>query len=258
MHEPAAPDPADRPVGRVFWTLVVFSALMYAPVLAGPAALHAWAHEDGPVESIGALAFLAGSFAFGAVYRRSRRGGREWWTRRLFRGHPGHLALCAILFLACMEEISWGQRLLGLETPEAIARVNRQREINIHNLSWFHGLDQEHHRKGNLELSHNLDRLFSAFNVTLGVLLPLLYRRERVRALLDRLGAPALALGVGTLFLGNYAVSKVLERFAPRHGIVEIKECNAALIWLGLGVVAWLASRASTDTAPAIALPAEA
>ena len=45
------------------------------------------------------------------------------------------IGLAAVL-VACfaMEEISWGQRLLGLETPEGLAAINHQEEINVHNL----------------------------------------------------------------------------------------------------------------------------
>lgn len=39
-----------------------------------------------------------------------------------------------LLFLAVMEEISWGQRILGVETPETLKAVNAQEEINVHNL----------------------------------------------------------------------------------------------------------------------------
>jgi hypothetical protein len=33
-----------------------------------------------------------------------------------------------------MEEISWGQRILGIETPESIAKINHQSELNFHNI----------------------------------------------------------------------------------------------------------------------------
>lgn len=47
-----------------------------------------------------------------------------------------------LITLACIyfagEEISWGQHLFKWETPEAIGRINDQRETNLHNVSsWF-------------------------------------------------------------------------------------------------------------------------
>jgi hypothetical protein len=47
----------------------------------------------------------------------------------------------AFLFVAG-EEITWGQRILGLETPADIAARNVQDEINIHNLSGIRALFQ--------------------------------------------------------------------------------------------------------------------
>ena len=41
--------------------------------------------------------------------------------------------LILAFFWAGMEEISWGQRIFGWETPEAIAELNMQEETNFHN-----------------------------------------------------------------------------------------------------------------------------
>ena len=44
------------------------------------------------------------------------------------------LLLAAALFYVVMEEISWGQRIIGFETPELLMQHNLQHEANIHNL----------------------------------------------------------------------------------------------------------------------------
>jgi hypothetical protein len=44
------------------------------------------------------------------------------------------LGLAVGLALVAGEEIAWGQRLFGLETPDALERVNRQGEITVHNI----------------------------------------------------------------------------------------------------------------------------
>jgi hypothetical protein len=41
------------------------------------------------------------------------------------------------MFLIAMEEISWGQRQLGLSTPLLVEAVNHKNEINFHNMSAF-------------------------------------------------------------------------------------------------------------------------
>lgn len=44
-----------------------------------------------------------------------------------------------LFFVICAgEEISWGQRLLGFETPEALADINTQNEFNVHNIEFEH------------------------------------------------------------------------------------------------------------------------
>ncbi|NES85220.1 MAG: hypothetical protein F6K10_29535, partial [Moorea sp. SIO2B7] len=41
------------------------------------------------------------------------------------------------LIFVGLEEISWGQRLIGLESPDFFKTFNSQEEITIHNLEWF-------------------------------------------------------------------------------------------------------------------------
>lgn len=43
-------------------------------------------------------------------------------------------AIGAIVLLGAMEEVSWGQRLVGFETPVALDRLNDQGEFNLHNV----------------------------------------------------------------------------------------------------------------------------
>lgn len=54
------------------------------------------------------------------------------------RGYPGaaltYTTIAVGLVFVAGEEISWGQRLLGLRTPEALAEVNKQDEITLHNI----------------------------------------------------------------------------------------------------------------------------
>jgi len=52
--------------------------------------------------------------------------------RSLRRAGPILLALGA--FFVAMEEISWGQRVLGISTPDSLATSNLQGEANLHNL----------------------------------------------------------------------------------------------------------------------------
>lgn len=45
-----------------------------------------------------------------------------------------YMMICLVLFFFAMEEISWGQRILGWGTPSWLELVNYQNETNVHNL----------------------------------------------------------------------------------------------------------------------------
>lgn len=45
----------------------------------------------------------------------------------------GHALVIIGSFLIAGEEISWGQRIIGIQTPEHLAAINTQEEINLHN-----------------------------------------------------------------------------------------------------------------------------
>jgi hypothetical protein len=85
----------------------------------------AWTHEDGVVEYAGFACFFLGSvLAFVAAFR----------SRPDRRRLVGAAVLAAVLLFAAGEEISWGQRLFDLDTPEALVDGNRQDELNLHNV----------------------------------------------------------------------------------------------------------------------------
>ena len=83
--------------------------------------------EDGPVEwsqfIFYALACVAGA---GVAYKRFRVG--HPWQALLFLGFA-----FANFFIAG-EEIAWGQRIFGLQTPDELKAINHQGEITIHNI----------------------------------------------------------------------------------------------------------------------------
>ena len=87
-------------------------------------------HEDGVVENSTAIAFALAAFLLMLECRRST--------------HPLRLGLliaaATFAFLLAGEEISWGQRILGIDPPETVRAVNSQGELNLHNLEGVRGL----------------------------------------------------------------------------------------------------------------------
>ncbi len=83
--------------------------------------------EDGAVEYATVLLLLASCLLVG--YR--------WFTYN--RAQPIRFTLVSALiifsfFFVAGEELSWGQRILGLETTEYFKQHNAQEELNLHNL----------------------------------------------------------------------------------------------------------------------------
>lgn len=192
--------------------------------------------EDGFFENIGAASFLLTSVIFTITFLAARSGndfGIFKTKRNVF-----FLLLGLLFFFAFAEEISWGQRILGLDPPRFIKEHNLQGEINIHNLRPFHRYNEEGSKKNFVSLLLNMDRLFSLFWLSFTVLVPLAARySDRSRRLIKKINVPVAPLGIGLLFLFNYLFSKILERDVhPARIVVEIKEANFALLFLVLSL----------------------
>ncbi len=119
--------------------------------------------EDDLLEWLTVGVFLAAALWFARAVRARARAGQRWWFV------AGLAAFC--LFVS-MEEISWGQRLLGFRPPAAFLSHNVQQEMNLHNLA---GATPRRLLLGAILAVH-------------GLLLPLLAREPRLRAALDRAG----------------------------------------------------------------------
>lgn len=106
------------------------AALLAAALFAAsPGEFHQWAQEDSPLEWASALLLLAGSLFLAKSALRSLR------SRRRPALVPLVAAMLALLlFVIAMEEISWMQRVFGIATPDSLAAVNWQGELNFHNV----------------------------------------------------------------------------------------------------------------------------
>ena len=90
--------------------------------------------EDGPIENLTAiLSLLASILSFMLI--KSRHLFKNKVLRDIFG--LGCLLIGFCFLVVAGEEISWGQRILRISTPEQIAAVNRQNEINLHNSETF-------------------------------------------------------------------------------------------------------------------------
>ena len=133
-----------------------------------------WIREDGPVEWLTVLGLL---LCVILCFRRAVSPGKL--RPALFRWFA---VLFGVVFLfGAGEEVSWGQRLFGLQTPEWFTEHNQQSEINLHNLEVF-----------GIELTKLLFGKILVLALTIYLLvLPLMYsRKRRFRQFADLYGIP--------------------------------------------------------------------
>ncbi len=146
--------------------------------------------EDAGFEVLGALGLLLGAgFVFMALVRMRARGD----SGRVLQ--LSYLGLALLLFVAAGEEISWGQRLIGLETPESVRRINAQGEINLHNL-----YGDEHGQNASRDLFVWFWRIF-------GIVIPLAAVWKPLGRRLRRY-VPVLPVWIAVLFIGQQLLWK--------------------------------------------------
>lgn len=197
--------------GPIHWiaysalTLVVLAVELVPRVVASRGAemtAALWTVEDGPYESLEAILCAAATALFLAsawfTYRNSRvqpPGPEAAQATGHARWRCGWLIALGVMSAAMVcAELSFGQRLLGFETPQWLRTRNYQGEFSFHNLLIFQSSD-EGNRLENTWLVCLL--------LYLGVL-PIATRLwPRLGALVARIAVPIASVPVALLFLGE-------------------------------------------------------
>jgi hypothetical protein len=111
-----------------FYLLVLVSLLFLLLFLFHPHFFSQMSREGKPVEVLSAALCFTSSAIFLLLLRNLRRYPSQFSCQYLVTA----LAFAGVFFLIGMEEVSWFQRVLAVETPEAF-QGNVQREMNLHN-----------------------------------------------------------------------------------------------------------------------------
>lgn len=217
----------------IFASLTVIS---YLSLLSSQPIVDRLVDEDGFFESLTVIFFLVACVCFGIAFYRSMH--RENRPNYPLLKRLSYLVLVSLFLFGAGEEISWGQRIFHIETPEALREINEQEEINVHNLEIF----QNH------SAIFNTDRLFALFWGTLMVGIPLFaYMSPKLREWLDKL-VPIFPWWLGLLFIFNYLAAKGAKDFliatdsyqglerTLAQGVVEVKEAVFSLLFALVGV----------------------
>ncbi len=174
--------------------------------------------EDQPLEWMTFWAFIVAAFFYIRAAVSDRRLGKLPWFL---------VGLAAFCIVVAMEEISWGQRLLGYQPPRYFLENNYQQELNIHNV-----------------ISTGLRKNLVGFVLlAYGVALPLLDRIPPTRKLLDKLQIVAPPLGLAPIFV---ALAVLLVTYPLRY-TGELIEVVMGLAFL---FASYAASSARDEEAP--------
>jgi hypothetical protein len=199
-----------------------------------PDSFHAASLEDGPIETLSAAAFFASAVGFAVAAGDAHAPRRS----RVF------LALAALAtFFFCGEELSWGQRILGFETPDALREVNQQGEFNVHNVGRLQPLKYS---------------MLVATVGLVGVALPWLRLVAPARRLLAWSGIPVVPFVYSGVFL---AALFALRHAANWLGLAERndpQEAGELLFAAGLALFGLHAAWRTSDVLVAPAAPAAA
>ena len=189
---------------------IVSTVLFGLSFFFNPEWYHHLVKEDGLVENITALTLLLSSlYLLINTLSQFQNKNRGWIVVRLL--------LTAGLFFGFGEEISWGQRVLSIDSGVFFNENNLQNETNFHNLE-INGI------KLNKIIFTYL--FFFVFGIYFLVLRPLYNRREQFKNFVNHLGIPIARIQHTAAIL----ILLVLVSFIPNERKWELWECLFVLV----------------------------
>lgn len=210
------------------------------------------ADEDGIIENAGVLGFLLAVVLFFISFLKSKGRGVQLAKFRTKR-QPIFLLLALLFFVALGEEISWGQRIFGWDTPEVMQRINSQQETNLHNLRFIHGQNADGSYKTGMAAWFTAHRIFYAIVIFWALLIPILHRYSmRIRVLLNKINFPVHPIWMGITAFGVLVLGKALKLLLPnqsqdwRHAVSELSEANLAVMIAFIGIY-WVVESKNTN-----------
>ena len=170
-----------------------------------------YVQEDGVAEWLTVAGLLSGSIVCFIRFVKLLNKKSRWFL-------VVTLGLALFLFFAAGEEISWGQRIFGLRTPEYFQEHNAQKETNLHNLV-IGGV-----KLNKLVFSVILVGLLGIFLVVV----PWLYQKKTgIKKVLDASAVPVPRLYQVIGFLLVFGLTSLIH-----HGkSPELLECCGALLF---------------------------
>lgn len=229
-----------------YLTLAIYITLTFPVLAMGDKVVAAMLPEDHYFENVGAVSLFITSVLFFYGFRVARRTLDKRWPSLVKQ--LVFLGLTLLFFFGAGEEISWGQRIFGFKTPESLAQVNKQDELNLHNLTVMEN-----------SKFFTADRMFDVFWFLFGVLVPAIALLSPSFRRLAGKFMPIVFWGMSALFLYNYLWAKLAKLFFKTvytydkltltQSVQEVKESNYAVIFILVALYAiWDLNRARQES----------
>jgi len=194
--------------------------------------------EDHIYENLQALFFLLSAGLMFFLFIRSKSEEKNLFLKT--NRNYFFLFLGLLLFFFFAEEISWGQRIIGIQTSEYLKNINSQEETNIHNLWLFSSYDKNISTKTGLMNWITAARLFALFWFIYCVIIPILnYLSDGMRKIFKKINIPIVPLWIGFIFIIAHIISKIAEKmwiYTNEQPVTEIKECSFAFLFFVLSL----------------------
>ncbi len=168
-----------------------------------------FADEDHFSENLSALfLLLTGVILIINSFYRIKKG-------RRFRQEAFFFLFGLMFVFAFGEEISWGQRLFDIPTPEFFLKYNAQQELSFHNLFIFH------------TSLYNPNTILDVFIFIMGIMIPILcFRSKRIRKALVKINFPIIPFSFLPIFSMGLIYGLAMVQITHHHLFApnEIKE----------------------------------
>ena len=192
-------------IGTVFSVLTVAAFFLWVEFDA--AYLYGMTKEDGPLETLSAVFYGLSCLCFIVFIKRSEFLKNKATGFRYFI--PVSWAILMFVFMG--EEISWGQRIFNISTPEGLAEINVQNELNLHNIAVMD------------TFMGGKYRYLSVMMFTTGLFLPLFVLSSIGKRTIQYFAFPVSPLNYVVLFVGAYCYGKYAHPVIG-NGASEVRE----------------------------------
>ncbi len=108
--------------------LTVFAVFIFYFDTYDKSVLKYYIHEDNFSENITVALYFISSLGFLLSFKINKQ-------------YKLYLFLSFLCLFISGEELSWGQRIFNIQTPEVLSQANVQNETNFHNLKYFSGVN---------------------------------------------------------------------------------------------------------------------